>query len=198
MTNARGFTLVEVLVALVATALIAIATSALFDATLGQRAAQQDIADRLRRLQIARVQMAGDLDQVVLRPVRDPYGMRRPTAFEGGAPTVMLTLVRGGWNNPGDAEPRASLQYVEYRVEDGALIRRARTRLDVTPDTPAQDAVLLRGIERAKITFFDGRQWVDRWRVGGSDPAGLPSAVALDMTVTGLGDLRQLFRTPRT
>ena len=200
MSSTRGFTMVEVLVALVATALIAIAGALLLRATLEQREAQSEIGERLRRFQTARVMMASDFTQIVLRPVRDTFGMRRPAALsaDGGNPAVLISFVRGGWDNPGGTAARASLQYVEYGLVDGSLVRRSRPRLDATPETPLQESVLLEGIERAAISFYDGRRWQDRWRAAEADVAALPAAISVDLSVTGLGEIRQLFRTPHS
>src|SRR3546814_8820453 len=82
--------------------------------------------ERLCALQSARALLKADLAQAAVRRVRGRDGNPARNAFIGstaGATRAMsgseplLALVRRGWVNP-DAEPRASMQYVEYRLVD--------------------------------------------------------------------------------
>src|SRR3546814_12366375 len=101
--------------------------------------------DRLGELQSARALLKADLAQAAVRRVRGRDGNPARNAFIGstaGATRAMsgseplLALVRRGCVNP-DAEPRASMQYVEYPLVDGHLDRHVREALDgAAPEAP--------------------------------------------------------------
>ncbi len=194
-----GFTLVEMLVALLAFSLLAAAASALIGASLRGQSALTVASNEIRDLQLARSIMKGDFAQITLRPVRGVYGGHGQFAFVGGKPVgqgPLLAFVRGGWDNPMGAEPRSSLQYVEYEVDKDTLIRRVRARLDPTSDTPVSSMALLKGVEELSVSFLSGGVWSDQWRSQREGNMVLPDAVAVDAEIVGLGRVRQVFLAP--
>jgi general secretion pathway protein J len=203
---ARGFTLVEVLVALTAFGILAMSGAGIAAGAMdGHR--QLELADaRVRDVQLARAAIKSDLSQVVARPVREGYGGRQPWSFAGGRDvvpprseeTVVLAFVRAGWVNPEAAEPRSSLQYVEYRLAGADLVRVARPFLDATPDTPELRSVLLRDAAQLSVAFLSGGARVPQWRVAASSGGPWPDAVAIEIDVPDLGLLTQLFQVGRS
>jgi general secretion pathway protein J len=190
----RGFTLVEMLVAMAIFSLLAVAASSLLGVSL-RNADTFDKADAAtRELQIARTIMRADFSQIARRSVREAYGAPVPAMFTGGSAAPdkpIVAFVRHGWDNPGGADARASLQYVEYAVTDGALVRRSRPYLDPTPETPVTTAKLLSGVGAAGMSFLSRGQWSDRW-LAAPPQNSLPDAVAVDITL-GAGVIRQAF-----
>ncbi len=197
-----GFTLVEVMVALFAMSLLTASGVALMSTTL---TAKEEISERttlLRQIDLARATMKFDIGQLARRPARDPYGLAGDVFFQGGVMSDgqgdrLLAFTRRGWDNPGGLERRSSLQYVEYALEDGALIRRARVRPDATPATPERERVVLEGVSEAEIAFLRGDQWSDEWigAYGGKGATELPQVIRLTLTITGVGEVEQLFLT---
>ncbi|HMP61733.1 MAG TPA: type II secretion system minor pseudopilin GspJ, partial [Phenylobacterium sp.] len=120
----KGFTLVEMMVALLVFALL----SAAGVAALGFAADNREVVGRrmeaLARLQSARALIKSDLEQAADRRTRAEGGVST-AALTGGAVAgaPLLGFVRRGWDNP-DAAPRPSLQYVEYRLVGDRLERR--------------------------------------------------------------------------
>ena len=116
------------------------------------------------------------------------------TAFAGGDPWggggPLLAFVWRGWENP-DADPRASLQYVEYALVEGRLERRARPALDGARLGPPQ--VLLRDVDGVRPAFLFNGAWTPTWK--GNPQSDIPTAVRLDMTLADLGRVDQLFLT---
>ena len=149
----NGFTLVEVMIALMIFGMIAAAGVALLSFSIraqGASAAALDDSAALNRLSAI---MTADLAQAQDRPTRDQRGVLVP-AFTGGAAQVpLLRLVRGGWSNPDDA-PRAALQKVEYRLDAGAVERVAYPALDGAAALPA--AVLVDRVRQARVRFRFG------------------------------------------
>lgn len=196
---ARGFTLAEMLVALFAFGLISSAATAVLTFSIRAKDALSEADARLRDLQMARTLMRADFAQLALRPVRDPFGVSQGVSFAGGrdAPGgALVAMVRRGWENPNGEEGRASLQYIEYRLEDGALIRAARPRLDATEDTPVTERRLIEGVEAVSVEFLQGQQWSDRWVALGSGGPGTPAAIAFEFRLAEYGEIRQIFLAP--
>jgi len=199
--SARGFTLVEVLVALFGLGLIAAAGAAILSQSLSAKDAIGHGGAALRDLQLAHAMLKADLGQIAPRPVRDAFGGRGAVSFRGGRgedpQAPLLAFVRRGWENPGAAAARASMQYVEYAFRDGRLIRRARPALDPAPQTPETRMVQLEGVRALRIEFAAGGNWIPAWTAGAGAPrASLPEAVALTADLGRLGTVRQLFLTP--
>lgn len=169
-----GFTLVEVMVALMIFGMIAAAGVAILSFSVraqGASAARLDDTAALSRTVAA---LSADLAQALPRPARDEVGTRRP-AFAGEAGGV--TLVRGGWTNL-DAAPRADAQKVAWRLDGEALTRSGYPRVDGAAPLPA--APMLTGVREARFRFRHAGAWTDRWDGAG----GVPLPQALELTVT--------------
>jgi general secretion pathway protein J len=193
--NARGFTLVEMLVALVAFAILSAAAVAMLNLTLRNKEIFDQTTASLQDIQMARAIMKADFAQVAARPVREAHGGSPRSSFAKGSDRrVLISFVRRGWDNPGGAEARISLQFVEYALEDGGLVRRARPYLDAAPSTTITARKLLGGVEAGKVAFLSGGKWAEQWRPVNED-SELPNAVAITLTMEGMGDIRQAFLT---
>lgn len=197
--KAAGFTLVEMLVAMVVFALIAAAGVGV----MAYAADNQDVVrgrmDRLGEFQRARALLKADLSQAALRRVRGRDGTAALDAFIGStdshpmaqAGTIPLfALTRRGWENP-DREPRASLQHVEYRLVDGQLERSVRGALDGAE--PGEPQVLLTGVRSAAIGYHQRGHWNRGWPGG---VAEMPDALRLELQLDGLGRVDQWFLLP--
>ena len=199
-----GLTLVEMLVALGIFAMVGTASVAVVGIALSGQAQLTAQTDALGAIERTRSLLRADLAQAVDRPVREgPVGQERDVpAMAGGdavpsAPgeealgTLLLTLTRGGWDNPGDARPRAELQRVEYRVRDGQFLRRTRPFLDATAQTPHTEQILLTGIEAAEAAFWDGQAW--RPGFASEDSAAFPPAVRIVLDHPAYGTITNDF-----
>ena len=186
----KGFTLIEMLVALLIFGMLAAAGVAVMRSTVDSQSAVRARVDRIGQFQRLRASLKADLGQAAPRRTRNENGVPTAQGFGGGAPDgPLLTLVRRGWENP-DHLARASLQYVEYRKVEDRLERRVRTALDGAPLQAPQ--ILASGVEAAGVAFFAREQWRTGW-----DGAGdLPEAVRIDLTLAGVGPVSQLFLTP--
>lgn len=152
-----GFTLIEVMIALLIFSMIAVAGVAILSFSVRAGAAGAARLDGAAALQRTMSVLSADLAQAVNRPSRDVAGVMQP-AFTGDAGGIRL--VRGGWSNLDDA-PRPSLQKVSYRLADGGLQRIAWPRLDGAEPLPA--ATLMSGIKNLRFRFRRAGAWSDRW-----------------------------------
>ncbi|WP_296816590.1 type II secretion system minor pseudopilin GspJ [Brevundimonas sp.] len=187
-----GFTLVEMLVALAVFGLLAAAGVAVTGYAVRTQDAVAERSDRLAEFQRLRGLIKADLVQAAVRRTRGADGRSARQTFQGstsGQP--LMALVRRGWENP-DGDPRASVQYVEYSLNEGRLERRARAALDGAPLGEPQ--VLARDVAEARVAWMWRGQWIEAWEQ--APPDATPQAVRLTLTIDGLGPVTQLFLAP--
>ena len=185
-----GFTLVEVLVALLIFALIAAAGAAVLSLSIDNRFAIKAASDGTADLQRTRALLQADFGQAAARRTRGPTGRPGAQPMTGAlaAGDPVLVLTRAGWSNP-DGQARASLQRVEYRLVDGRLERRVARYLDGARAGVPQ--VLYRGVSDLSVAFVQNGQEGPGFITTAERP--LPDAVRVTMTLDGYGPVSQLF-----
>lgn len=186
----QGFTLVEVLVALLIFAILASAGVALLSFSVRAQAASGRKFDDLAALNRTLSIMGADLAQASARGTRDEAGTPLP-AFAGeagGDAATMLRLVRGGWTNL-DEQPRPGMQKVAYRVSGGVLQRLAYPQLDGA--APLPPAALLDRVAAIRLRYRFRGAWSDRW--DGAGGVALPQALELRLTRANGVEYRQMF-----
>jgi general secretion pathway protein J len=142
----RGFTLLELLVAMFITALmLALGYGALTE-VIRQRASVSDQQQQLAQLQRAVRTLVQDFAQLSARPVRDVLGRGvEPALRADRRGTELVALTRGGRIiPPGTQQP--TLQRIEYELRDEALVRRVWPALERTQSSTPRQRVLLRGV----------------------------------------------------
>ncbi|MDO9248556.1 MAG: type II secretion system minor pseudopilin GspJ [Phenylobacterium sp.] len=188
----KGFTLVEMLVALFIFSLLAAAGVTVMRFTVDNQVAVRGRMDRLGDIQRTRALLKSDLEQAAPRRTRDEAGTPAAGPFGGGPPPgALLAFSRRGWDNP-DRAARGSLQYVEYRVEEGRLERRSRPALDGARLGEPQR--LIDGVQAADVEFLSQGAWRPTWTSSSSVP--MPQVVRLTLTLKSVGEVRQLFLLP--
>ncbi len=194
----RGFTLLELLVALAIFGLVAVMAYGGLGTVLEQRAATDESAQRLSALQKTYLVMQRDIEQAVARAIRDEFGDEQAPLT--GVPSLQLT--RGGWSNPA-GRPRSSLQRVGYNLEDQQLIRYTWPILDRAQDSEPLKQALADSIISMEVRYLDtANNWRDTWPDleprGGMPPAsGLPVAVEIMLEHERYGNLTWLFQLPQ-
>ena len=207
-----GFTLVEVLVAMAITALVAMVSYSALSAALSAAETLRVSTERTREIGQVMAMLARDVRQVVQRPVIDEFGQQVPAVTGGELAPDMLTLTRAGWHNSTGA-PRSTLQRVHWWVDEEALWRGYFPVLDRTVGTERIETAMLSGVERFEVRFLpslsalevnrddviDHRNWEDNWVVDLSQPNQLlatPAAIEVTMEVLGLGEVKRVYVLP--
>lgn len=200
----RGFTLLELLIAIAIFAVLALGTYRMLDSVLRTDETTRVQEQRLRELTRAFAAFERDLAQASPRPIRDAHGDRR-VAFLGEEEAedgeLALELTRSGWRNP-TGLARAQLQRVRWRLVDDRLERVYWVVLDQAVDSEPRVQKVLEGVEELQLRYLDKQGvWHSQWPplpegVSAKTLALLPQALELTLEHAGYGELTRLLRLP--
>ncbi len=208
MSKQRGFTLLELLVAIAIFALLGVGSYRLLASTITTRdtARQHDAA--LMQLQKAFTVMNRDFSQVVSRSIRDEFGDKKGAVV---LKNNTIEFTRAGWPNPLQ-QARSELQRISYEVNTkGELIRASWPQLDRERGTKPQQSIVLKGVEgiQIKATNQSGTlegDWpsLQQQQAQGQAQANkdaaldeVPRGLEIIITVKPWGEIRRFFRLPQ-
>lgn len=195
--RARGFTLLEVLVAMFVFAIVALLAYGGYNTLTRQDEIVDRNASRTRAIQSTVQRMSEDFAMIEPRPVREPLGDSLDPALRADTRTETLAeLTRSGWSNPAGVT-RSTLQRVAYRLQDNKLERAYWNALDRTMSAEPTSAVLLDQVRTVSFRFMDQNQsWHEQWPpLGYSGPDALrlrPIAVEITLDLEDWGKIVRL------
>lgn len=195
-SRTKGFTLIEVLVALALFGVL----SALAYMTLGQTLNNSDMLnermDRLQSIQRTITYLSTELLQAAPRPIRSDLGQDEPALRSSFAAEFALELTHSGWPNSAGV-PRSTQQRTAYRIEDDELVRYHWNVLDRTVNNIPVATVLMDDIESLTFRFLQSNgDWSDQWPPlnvqAGSNTSNLPRAVQITLILPDEGELTRM------
>lgn len=199
--KARGFTLLEILIAVGIFAILAVASFGSLNSVLSSREHTGAAADKLHQLQLGMTIMQRDFSQLIEASITNEYGDRTHAFIFGQDQTNserLIEFTRSGWSNPAD-HMRSTLQRVAYSLEENTLYREYWLRLNRGPDEEPVRAALLEGIDNIEFEFEDaGQNWHDSWPPlnANTDYVGLPQTVRVTLYFENEQELSRLFDIP--
>lgn len=186
----RGFTLLEVIVAVAITALLGAMTLGAFRQV--DRAAEIARAqgDRYAGARLALTRAARELSMAFVSDHYDKDRLReRPTLFKGREDTILFTTFA---HERLARDARQSDQaVVEYTLENDpgnsgeqALFRREKARIDDQPDRDGRKDLVAEHVTAFRLQYWDEKRkdWAREWSTQSADRASeLPSRVRLEL-----------------
>jgi len=180
--NQRGFTLLEVVVAIAIFSLLGLATYQLLDRVMRSDQRIQTQEQQLRHLQRALGLLERDLIQAQRHALKDDHSHSQALVSQPQG----LRVLRGGWRNPLEF-PRSDLLQANHRLSDGEWLRETQ---GLEPGSISQTQSLLSGVELIHLRFIDGQgQAHDSWPIG-SQALSLPAAVDIALNAPGYPNIR--------
>jgi len=199
MPPSRGFTLLELLIAMAVFSILSLMAYNGLDSIITTKTHTEQVSKRLVKLQQAFMFIGRDIEQTVSRSVRDGFGELQPAMRGSTFGSEVLTLTRAGYSNPLQLT-RSHLQRVAYKLVDDKLLRLSWKMLDQDFTQQPQLQELLDKVEKVEIRFFDRQsqlqgQWPSGF--GENDNIILPRAVEFKIILEDMGEVRRLYNVPQ-
>ena len=198
--QSRGFTLLELLIALAVFAVLATMAYGTLSSVLRIQTQTEEAALRLNKIQNTFLVIERDIQQAVARPIRNEFGDAVAALVGNEIGEYRLEFTHTGYANP-DGEARSFLQRVAYAMpedEEKKLYRYTWPVLDRTENEPHK-VLLLENVEELLIQYFDEQQqassdWPNPLNSGvANNPELLPRAIEVNLTLKGEGKFWRLI-----
>ena len=194
--RASGFTLIEILCATFAAAIVLVAVYQIFQQSVKTRDHATDRVHETRLRDRAAKMVRNDLINAYLS------GGVLANTMEGGAqsqksrfPGYLRFTTTTGKNSADD--PYGDVQQVEYYIEEAAdsttstdtgnFVRAVTRDLLATVQDSADEQQVLSRIQSFEVTFFDGQNWQDTWQLDDTTTT-LPQAIRVRLQQTAVSE----------
>ncbi len=176
MRNQRGFTLMEVMVAIGITALMGAMVAVSFDSSFRAQEVVTDEADHYRQVRIAMARMTREIGAAFVSDKYDPSRYRdqndRPTNFIGERDSLLFSSF-AHQRMYVDAK-ESDQMVVEYRVDSSPdreakgrkdLLRREKAIVQDRMERGGNEDTLLEGVDKLEFEYWDSerKEWDDEW-----------------------------------
>jgi general secretion pathway protein J len=183
-----GYTLVEVLVAVVVFAILSASAYVALDALSRAADAHRGRSEDFGALQLAVARLDNDLRQLAARPVVASAGRTEPALV--GEPR-RLAGTRAGWANPAGVK-RSTLQRFGWQLSGSELQRVRWPVTDRVAESQALTETVLPDVESLALSYRDAAgNWQQRWPPDEA-LARLPAAIEVVIDTRRFGRVRRV------
>jgi general secretion pathway protein J len=168
MQQQRGFTLIEMMLALAIFALLSLTGYSLLQGMMRNGEQTRQHVTRLEETGRLFALLERDLAQAMI-PARNPMMAAVHPAFLSDMPPTVLQFTRRNGTLPAEAGHRSSLQRVRWRLEDDILLRELPDDNEITARFHA--------IDRLTLRYWSAGGWHDSW------PAAFTLPLAIEVTL---------------
>ncbi len=205
MRRARGFTLVEVMIAVSIAAMMGAMALGAFQRTHAARELVEEQEDRYAGARVALTRMSRELSMAFVSDHYDAsrFPRERPTLFRGKENDVLFTTM-AHQRLARDAK-ESDQSVVEYLLDadpdfpgERALWRREKVRIDEEPDRGGTRGVLCQHVVAFSAEYWDWKkqEWVREWNANALERQGfLPTRVRLALRLRMPDGKEQRFET---
>jgi general secretion pathway protein J len=198
-SHRRGFTLIEILVAMAIFTLIGLASTGVLNSVINSDQLSSERFAKLEELQRAMLTIERDILQIVPRALR-VNGEPVSVVISGGEDVLNsdadgLGFVRAGWHNPQMLLPRSTLQAVSYRIQEKQLQRLYGNYVDNVIGYEPKIKILLSDIEDFRVSFLTEVEQLEepeKWQESYSN-ANIPIAISITLVSKTFGEIRREF-----
>lgn len=198
--KSAGFTLIEVMIAIVIMAMIAVMTSQSFTAAITSSEATQEAIDRMAKVDRVWVLLEADLRNALPALPKVARQEPIPPIYIDPSEEYRLSVLRGGYANPLRL-PRTEMVRVGYRFEDSVLWRDTWVNIADNDERNARPQRILEGIDdlfikalpnnnRSSVT---GGPWQERWPATGIAKDELPAAIEVTLVLPDFGEIKRIY-----
>ncbi len=197
--QSQGFTLLEVMIAIVIMAMIAIMTSQAFTAAIASSEATEEAIDRMAEVDRIWVLFENDTRNAIPAMPNLVREKLIPPLYVDPSDQYRMTLLRAGYANPLHL-PRTEVVRVGYRIEDNVLWRDTWVDISESDERKAKQQKILENVEEIFIKVLPtqgatvlGGPWLERWPQNGQDQQTLPSALEITLKLEDVGEVKRLY-----
>ncbi len=196
----RGFTLIEILVAMVIFAIMSVLAYRGLTTALQARERTEQENRKWRELAQFFGRLDSDFGAIESRPIRNTFGQPLD-ALVGTVDRLLetdaiLSFTRAGL--AGNVGALSTPQRLGYRLRDNAVELVLWPVLDQAPRTVPEKYKLLESVSEFGVRYLDwNNQWRDSWPINGAPPGVvLPRAVEVAVTLASGEKLSRLYALP--
>ena len=193
----QGFTLIEVMIAIVIMAMIAIMTNQSLTAAITSSQATQEAVERVAAVDRIWVLFETDTRNIIPGMPSTANSKSIPPVYIDPSDQYRFSLLRAGYANPLHL-PRTEVVRVGYRFEDGTIWRDTWVNISDNDERQAKPQKVLEHVEDmfikalpAQGATFSGGPWVERWPDSGQPP--LPAAIEITLKLEDFGEIKRVY-----
>jgi general secretion pathway protein J len=189
----RGFTLVEILLALAILSVIMLLLLSAFTGAARSREALTQRSREYRQIRLAMDRIGTDLQDAFASSIRQDSALTCNEDQLSGYPAATLVFTAFQLPETGGGRPPADVVKIKYfpRVgADGTSMELRREQADLPfleNKIPLREALLAVGLKGFRVELYDGSAWVTQWPPAGKTQTTLPKKAAVTL-VDSLGD----------
>lgn len=187
----KGFTLIEIMIALFIFAIIAVIISYGLNSIFNSKASIDAHEHRLNKLSFALVVMQHDITQLVDYRTLNSSSSNPSTQGDNH----FFSFISTNNANPMGLQKRSNLLHINYHILHGKLYRTAwfQTNIHKSKNTTYQQ-VLLSHINHFKLRYYTPSGFIDTWPPSQFTSNTPPLAVQVSFKLKNWGNVTQLIR----
>lgn len=183
----RGFTLLEILIALALTAGLSLMCWQVLHGVLLNGAAIKQQSTRFTQLQFAITLIERDFSHALQPSTSESQQSAYDATSKTQLAQVQAHFLRNNWLNPGGLLPRTELEEVAYRLHEGRLERLSFHYPPQGEIRSPTSTTLLTDVESFHISYYREGKVTEHWNMFNA----LPDSVKITLRLTGIGEIHR-------